>query len=134
MKSYFPSVLLTLGCVFLLSSFILISVDQLSFTINIEGVETLDLKKGLTPSELSRMTIDSDDADVSVSEFQVVLARGNRPVAIPAKLVKGNSYDLAEYESFAKSGDRLVVALIEINGLKEDDISAEKRVIIIPIK
>jgi len=108
--------------------------NDLAFTIKVDGVDQLSLREGLSPSELAPMTIETSNKEVNVSEFEVVLARGSRPVENSVQVVQGNSYDLANFSQFAKPGDRIVIQLNKLGGSEEEVLTDQNRAIVIPIK
>ncbi|MEM9676160.1 MAG: GldM family protein [Cyclobacteriaceae bacterium] len=118
-----------------LSGFIALTLaNDLTFTVRVDGVEQLSLKKGLSPAELALMTIETSDANVSISEFEIVLARGSRPVEKSVQVIQGNNYDLANFSRFAKPGDRIVIQLNELSGSEDEALTDQNRAIVIPIR
>lgn len=131
MKLFISASMLSL----LLTSVTLVSAtSDLAFTIKVDGIEQLSLREGLSPSELALMTIETSKSEVAVSEFEIVLARGNRPVGTSNKTIRGNSYDLTKFAQFAKPGDRIVIQLNELSGSENNGLTDQNRAIIIPIK
>lgn len=119
----------------LLTSAILISpANDLAFTIKVDGIDQLSLREGLSPSELAPMTIETSKSEVEVSEFEIVLARGSRPVENSVQVIQGNSFDLAAFTHYAKSGDRIVIQLNELDGSEDEELTDQNRAIVIPIK
>ncbi|WKN40469.1 hypothetical protein [Tunicatimonas pelagia] len=132
MKTFGANCLLFLS-VLLASSFISVTKDEVNFSIKINGKEKVDLEKGISSSDLPTITIEADDKGLSVEKFDIILARGNRPVEYPVKTIDGNRFDLSAYSVTAKPGDRVVIELREIDGL-EEELPDEKKLLIIPIK
>jgi len=118
-----------------LSGFIAFTLaNDLAITVKVEGVEQLSLREGLSPSELAMMTIETSNENVSVREFEVILARGSRPVENSVQVIQGNSYDLDKFSQFAKPGDRIVIQLNKLSHSEEERLTDQNRAIVIPIK
>jgi hypothetical protein len=118
-----------------LSGFIALTLaNDLAFTVKVDGIGQLDLQEGLSASELAIMTIETSNQNVSVSEFEVILARGSRPVENSVQVIQGNSYDLTNFSRFAKSGDRIVIQLNKLSGSEDEALTDQNRAIVIPVK
>lgn len=114
MKTSFFYSLSTLFVAILICSFTIYPFKDFALNIKVEGQESKNIfQEGLQPSELALMTIESTDEKISIKEFEVILARGTRPVAI--KSVNGNQYDLANFADQAKSGDRIVIEITKFS-------------------
>lgn len=98
--------------VLLFSAFAPFSFNDFALDVKVQGMENKDLlKEGLTPAELALMTLESNDEQLSIEQFEVILARGTRPIAVHS--VEGNQYDLARFSAQVKSGDRIVIEIME---------------------
>lgn len=132
--SFLPSLSIVLIIV-LTSSFTIEPTNGLTFNIKIQGLENRNVSKdGVIPSELAQMIIEANDENIKIEEFEIVLARGNRPVSIPNKIVQGNNYDLTKFSELARSGDRIVIKVNEVTGSKDSELSDKNELLIIPIK
>ena len=110
MKSLFQSLLLLVLVSFFISSFTVKSLND--FTITVKGLENKNLLiEGIKPYEFAEMIVEASDKNMQIRDMEISLARGNRLVSKPSRSVKGNSFDLTEYSSLAKSGDRIAIKL-----------------------
>ncbi|MEM9830551.1 MAG: hypothetical protein AAF944_07920 [Bacteroidota bacterium] len=134
MTTFAANCLLLLS-VLLVSSFVYVIKDEISFSVKIDGKEEVDLEKGILSSNLPTITIEADDKRISVKKFDIILARGSRPVKNSVKTISGNEFDLSAYSVTAKSGDRIVIELREVNGIEiEEELPDEKKLLTIPIR
>jgi hypothetical protein len=134
MKSFIFASLLATIVIFSTSSFITNLEDETKFSIRIEGIEKFNSKEGLLVSEFSKMMIEASNKEISIEEFEIILARGSRPVSYPVEVVSGSEFDLTQYSEIAKPGDRFVIELRKVNGIDISKISAEEMLLTIPIK
>ncbi|WPP50824.1 GldM family protein [Catalinimonas niigatensis] len=112
MKTSLFQIIGTACIVLLISAFTLFPYNDFALNVKVQGMENKDLlKEGLTPAELAIMTIESNDEKVSIEKFEVVLARGTRPISVES--VNGNQYDLINFSEQAKAGDRIVIEVME---------------------
>lgn len=122
------------------TSFLLLSVmvllassSELTFSVKVDGVEQRDvLAEGLKPSELAQLTINSNDEDVKVLEFEIIHARGESPVN-RANVMQGNTFDLRAFRDEAKAGDRIVISVTKVTG-DSDKLSKKNSILQIPIR
>lgn len=132
--SSFFSVLFVLTL--LLTSFTWETNHRRKYEIKIKGVESnslLILKEGISAAELNEMTIETKKSRTHVASFNVVLARGPRPVDTPEK-VDGNKFDLSGYSRVARKGDRISIEILELIRIKDNDVLKVKDYLTIPIK
>lgn len=122
------------------TSFLMLSVmvllaasSELTFSVKVDGVEQRDvLAEGLKPSELAQLTIDSNDEDVKVLEFEIIHARGESPVN-RGNVMQGNTFDLGAFRDQARAGDRIVISVTKITG-DSDKLSKQNSILQIPIR
>jgi len=114
---------------FLVSAFAILPFEDPNFKILVKGV-THDLNEGLKPSEFAKITIVSEDKSIEVSSIEITLARGNRAVSILT--VKSDSFDLREFKNEARSGDRIVIQIINVSD-KEDLLLPDNAVFTIKV-
>lgn len=115
-KSFFFSaifVLLSLS----LPSFSQLPIEYLEFKYSIKGVER-DFEDGLKPSEFAELTIETANQNITITAFQITLARGNRAVEISN--VESNKFNLKKFADQARTGDRIV---IEVKKLSDQSYS-----------
>jgi hypothetical protein len=134
MKSFFFAPLLAIIVIFSASSFVANFEDETKFSISIEGIENFNSKEGISVSEFAKMVIETNSKEISVEEFEIILARGSKPISHPTQVVPGNEFDLAEYAELAKTGDRFVIELRKVNGIEINKLSDEEILFTIPIK
>jgi len=110
-NSFFVSaifVLLALG----FSSFTQLPLEYLELKYSIKGVEH-DFEDGLKPSEFAELTIETANQNITITVFQITLARGNRAVAVSN--VETNKFNLKKFASQARSGDRIVIEVKKLS-------------------
>ncbi len=137
MKRSLLSSLLLLFILIPLSSHTPETFTHKKYKVTIKGIENVDvlrLKEGIAPNSLDEMVIETKKSKTEVESFEVVLARGPRPVAIPVIKVDGDKFDLSKYSEFARTGDRISIQVTEIRKIKQKDIINVNDVLIIPIK
>lgn len=107
------------------------TAEKLQFKARMQGVEDRDLSAGITPAQFSVLTIETENENVKVTRFDIILARQKSPVerATPT----GNSLDLAPFKKLARPGDRFVIEVKNISG-QEEAVTGKERIITIPIK
>ena len=134
MKSSICYSLLILLTFTLASSFLAKTHDKPTFQVTIQGIENRNIiEEGIASTEFALMTIETDEKDTEVKEFEVVLARGSNPVEHTV-VETGNSFDLREFADSAKSGDRIVVDIKEIAGTQRANVLSADNVIVIHIR
>ena len=109
-KSHLLPVSLVLILVF--SAFNSLSDQDSGFKISVTNLNH-DLNEGLKPSEFAKLTIASIDKAIEVESFEITLARGNRAVSILT--IESDTFDLREFQGKARSGDRIVIQIINIS-------------------
>lgn len=133
MKTTLFQILCTALITLSLTAFTTFSLDDLTFEVQVQGVENKNLlKEGLQPAELALMTIESNDEKVSIEKFEVILARGSRPVSEGSQTVSGKQFDLATFAEQARAGDRIVIEIMELSTAQSLD--NQSSIITIPIK
>ena len=126
---HLPAILLLLV---IASAFTATPVARPSLHITIQGVEGRDLlKDGIARTEFAPLTIDTDQEGAVVKKFDIVLARGSKPIET-VEVATGNRVDLREFADSARPGARLVVDVKEITGIELTDV--EHSVVVIPVK
>ena len=100
----------------LVSSFTPLPTEEPNFKISIKGVNH-DLHDGLKPSEFAEMTIESKDETIKIEAFEITLARGNRAISIST--IESNTFNLRQFMSQARSGDRIVIEIKKLKSKKE---------------
>lgn len=114
-KSPFTFIIFVLLSV-LVSSFTPLPTEEPNFKISIKGVNH-DLHDGLKPSEFAEMTIESKDETIKIEAFEITLARGNRAISIST--IESNTFNLRQFMSQARSGDRIVIEIKKLKSKKE---------------
>lgn len=111
----------------ILSSFTFYPLGKSNYKISVNGINH-DLQDGLKPSEFAKMTIEVQDKSLKVESFEITLARGSR--AISSSVIEGNTFDLSQYKSDARSGDRIV---IEVSSQNTDALSPSKSIFVLKV-
>lgn len=111
----------------ILSSFTFYPAEKSNYKISVNGINH-DLQDGLKPSEFAKMTIEVQDKMLKVESFEITLARGSR--AISSSVIEGNTFDLSQYKSDARSGDRIV---IEVSSQNTDALSPSKSIFVLKV-
>ncbi len=111
-----------------------------------DGARELDQKQGIKAAQLGRLVMRAEadasfkeflpkDARFRVTGYTVYLARGNRPVA--NQKVSGPEFNLSQWRSQAKAGDRLVIEVTEVKRMnfrdQVMDVSMGTKTFTIPI-
>jgi hypothetical protein len=106
--------------------------NQSDFRVVVQGLDHKNvIPDGLEPAEMTFLTIDAIDSGVEVTEFELLLARGQSPIGVPGIIVSGNQVGLEKFRPFAKAGDRLV---INVRKVKPEDELPKERIVRIPIR
>jgi hypothetical protein len=106
---------------------------ELSFVVTVQGVEDRDvLKDGLRQSEMTLLTINTNMEGVVVEKFGIMHARGTSPVT--RATVRGNTFDLGDFRSLAKPGDRILITITSVVGPDKVSIIVRDVKFVIPIK
>lgn len=104
----------------------------LTFTVKVEGVHDRNLlKEGLKPSEFRHLSIHSNEQKVKISLFEILHVRG-RSTVNRAVVTNANGYDLNNFRSQAKPGDRIVIKISKLNG-DDNQLSDKNSLIQIPV-
>ena len=112
---------------------LLASMSELTFSVKVAGAEQRDvLADGLKPSELTQLTIDSNDDDVKVLQFEIIHARGLSPLK-RGNVKEGNTFDLSKFRDQAKAGDRIVINVTKITA-DSGKLSEKNSILQIPIR
>jgi light-regulated signal transduction histidine kinase (bacteriophytochrome) len=110
-----------------------ISIADLTFSVKVQGAEQKNvLADGLKSSELAQLTIDSNDENVNVLEFEIIHALGKSPLN-SAIVTQGNIFDLNKLRDQAKAGDRIVINVTKITGY-DNKLSKKNSILRIPIR
>jgi hypothetical protein len=105
--------------------------SQSDFRVVVQGSEHKNIiLEGLKPQEMTFLTIHAMDSNMEVTEFELLLARGQSPVGMPGMIVSGNHVGLEKLRPFAKTGDRLVVKVRKV----KSQADLEEKIVTIPIK
>ena len=105
----------------------------LTFTVKVDGVGDRNLlKEGLKPSEFRHLSIHSSEENVKISSFEILHVRG-RSTVNRAVVTNANSYDLNNFRSQAKPGDRIVIKVSKLSGADGNQLSDKNSVIQIPV-
>lgn len=113
----------------LVSSFTPLPTEEPNFKISIKGVNH-DLHDGLKPSEFAEMTIESKDETIKIEAFEITLARGNRAISIST--IESNTFNLRQFMSQARSGDRIVIEIKKLKS-KTESLATANSVITIRV-
>jgi len=111
-----------------ISSFTQLPIDYLELKYYIKGVER-DFEDGLKPSEFAELTIETANQNITITAFQITLARGDR--AVEESNVETNKFNLKKFASKARSGDRIV---IEVKKLSDQSYSLNPVTSVIAIR
>ncbi|MEX2234469.1 MAG: hypothetical protein WD824_20045 [Cyclobacteriaceae bacterium] len=78
------------------------------------------------------MNVNAGNDNVEIEEFDIILAREKS--AILAEKVKGNSYDLKNFQKTAKARDRIVIKVNKVKPASATELTDKNSVIRIQIK
>lgn len=122
----FSTIALTLIVAVLTSS----TPKDFEYKLNIGGVNGNYTKEGLRQTNFDEMKI-STNRMIKVEEFEVILARGKRPVHYD-KGIQGNRFDLRKYSKDTRDGDRIVIVIKKISNDKIE-LTQNNSILTIPI-
>lgn len=122
--------LLILGVMVFLAS---TSRSDLRFTVSMQGLEGKDiLKEGVNAAQLTRLIVRAMDEKIIVEELDITHARGKS--AVNKASVRGdNTFDLKDFRSQAKRGDRIIVEIRKVRGANAAVLDKENSILQIPI-
>lgn len=93
-------------------SFSLASHDNFEIKYKIKGVYH-NLNDGITKAEFNKLSLTTNH-DLTVKEFRITLARGNR--AVKTMDIGGDDFDLKKLTSVARAGDYIVIEIKKLSG------------------